>query len=123
MASAGSGISAASVQAWRPVWSWSTPPVLMGGWLATADVWGGMLAGTIPISHPRFASFAYSYCSDGSFHIRSLTSLSPFLPRSAPLLFYHYAKRTRLDTSRSKIGGDAGARSGVRLESVRVTLG
>ena len=44
-------MTAASIQAWRPNWSWSTPPVLKGGWLATADIWGGMLAGTIPTSH------------------------------------------------------------------------
>lgn len=47
IASAGGGLSAATLGSWTPDWSFSTPPVLRAGagWFGTLDVWGGALVG------------------------------------------------------------------------------
>ncbi|KAF9474648.1 hypothetical protein BDN70DRAFT_884577 [Pholiota conissans] len=61
IASAGGGLSAATLGSWTPNWSLSTPPVLRpgAGWSGTLDVWGGALVALIYSSttgHPAFSS-------------------------------------------------------------------
>ncbi|KAF8960697.1 hypothetical protein BDZ97DRAFT_1665389 [Flammula alnicola] len=59
--SAGGGLSASTVGAWTPNWSFSTPPVLRAGagWAGTLDLWGGALVALIYSSttgHHAFSS-------------------------------------------------------------------
>ena len=52
IASAGGGLSAATLKTWTPEWSFGTPPVLRQGadiW-GTLDVWAGALVGESPSS-------------------------------------------------------------------------
>lgn len=45
--SSGGGLTVATLSAWTPNWTLSTPPVLRAGagWVGTLDVWGGALVG------------------------------------------------------------------------------
>ncbi|PPQ69709.1 hypothetical protein CVT25_012972 [Psilocybe cyanescens] len=61
LVSSGGGLTAATLSAWTPTWTLSTPPVLRAGagWVGTLDVWGGALVALIYSSttnHPAFAS-------------------------------------------------------------------
>ncbi|KAF8192925.1 hypothetical protein BJ912DRAFT_249835 [Pholiota molesta] len=61
IASAGGGLSAATVGAWTPDWSFNTPPIFRSGagWSGTLDVWGGALVALIYSSttgHPAFST-------------------------------------------------------------------
>ncbi|KAF8347555.1 hypothetical protein F5887DRAFT_956305 [Amanita rubescens] len=63
IASAGGGLSAATLKTWTPEWSLGTPPVLKEGagiW-GTVDVWGGALVALvygIVTSHHAYSGFA-----------------------------------------------------------------
>lgn len=57
LASAGGGLSAATLSTWTPNWSFRTPPVLQrgAGAFGTLDVWGGALVGAYsPFPYPAF---------------------------------------------------------------------
>jgi len=59
--SAGGGLAAATLGAWTPNWTFSTPPILRAGagWAGTLDVWGGALVALIYSSttgHKAFTS-------------------------------------------------------------------
>jgi len=63
IASAGGGLSAATLKTWTPEWSLGTPPVLKEGagiW-GTVDVWGGALVGKLWL-------FLHVYTSLITFH-------------------------------------------------------
>jgi len=58
VASAGGGVTAATLAVWTHEWRFTTPVFLRGGVVATIDIWGGMLAGFVyglfTASHPTY---------------------------------------------------------------------
>jgi len=64
VASAGGGITAATLEVWTPEWKFGTPVVLKGGWIASVDFWGGIITtftyGLLTASHPTYQHFLYS---------------------------------------------------------------
>ncbi|TFK36307.1 hypothetical protein BDQ12DRAFT_634386 [Crucibulum laeve] len=100
LASAGGGLSAATLSTWTPNWTVGTPPILRAGaglW-GTLDVWGGALVAFIysSVTSPVFASFSLASLLSSplfdaiplpeSLKSTSLTDATPISPLGARAL-------------------------------------
>ncbi|KAF8632670.1 hypothetical protein AX17_004802 [Amanita inopinata Kibby_2008] len=87
IASAGGGLSAATLSTWTPDWSFSTPPIFRSGsgiW-QTVDVWGGAVVALVygmATSNPAFASVSNTAASLGVSFAPDTLALSPLGARA-----------------------------------------
>ncbi|KAK7040728.1 hypothetical protein VNI00_009634 [Paramarasmius palmivorus] len=91
VASAGGGVSAATLSVWTSHWAFSTPVFLRpaAGWLGTLDLWGGSIVAfvySLTTAHPAFDVVVPSLSSSSLLVSLSLHEIPPLSPLGAKSL-------------------------------------